>query len=76
MAKEKETKVEEVKAEETVVETAEAPKVDVELMLAAMAEMQETIKKLEEEKAVAKETVTVREALPPLYSIQFEVTNH
>lgn len=67
MAKQ-ETKVEETKVE--------SPEVDVNLLLASMAEMQETIKKLEEEKAVAKETVTVREALPPLYSIQFEVINH
>lgn len=67
MAKQ-ETKVEETKVE--------SPEIDVNLLLASMAEMQETIKKLEEEKAVAKETVTVREALPPLYSIQFEVTNH
>lgn len=63
----------EAKVEEAKVET---PEVDVNLLLASMAEMQETIKKLEEEKAVAKETVTVREALPPLYSIQFEVINH
>lgn len=67
MAKQ-ETKVEETKVE--------SPEIDVNLLLASMAEMQETIKKLEEEKAVAKETVTVREALPPLYSIQFEVINH
>ena len=67
MAKQ-ETKVEETKVE--------SPEIDVNLLLASMAEMQETIKKLEEEKTVAKETVTVREALPPLYSIQFEVINH